>query len=100
MKANSGQWIDRQGRRPSLRLVVKITGMAFWWIGSTTALGAVVRKPYTRWEANRRRGLRPFILNLCSVAFLTSPRDVVAQADTKGVIYERASYCFCRRVGF
>src|SRR5258706_7218814 len=49
---------------------------------------------------NRRRGLRPFILNLCSVAFLTSPRDVVAQADTKGVIYERASYCFCRRVGF
>jgi len=46
MKANSGQWIDRQGRRPSLRLVVKITGMAFWWIGSTTALGAVVRKPY------------------------------------------------------
>ena len=27
--------------------VVKITGMSFWWIGSTTALCAVVRKPYT-----------------------------------------------------
>ena len=24
--------------------VVKITGMSFWWIGSTTAIGAVVRK--------------------------------------------------------
>jgi len=29
-------------------------------IGSTTALGAVVRKPYTRWEANRRRGIAAF----------------------------------------
>jgi hypothetical protein len=57
--------------------------------------------PIGRWSPiPRRRGLRPFILNLCSVAFLTSPRDVVAQADTKGVIYERASCCFCRRVGF
>jgi hypothetical protein len=37
---------------------------------------------------------------LDGIAFLTSPRDVVAQADTKGVIYERASYRFCRRVGF
>jgi hypothetical protein len=45
-------------------------------------------------------GLRPFIVNLCSVAFLTSPRDVVVRADTKGVIYERAGDCFCRRVGF
>jgi len=25
--------------------VVRITGMAFGWIGSTTAFGAVVRKP-------------------------------------------------------
>jgi hypothetical protein len=28
--------------------VVKITGIAFEWIGSTMAFGAVVRKPYTR----------------------------------------------------
>src|SRR5262249_58659325 len=27
--------------------VTKITGIAFGWIGSTTAFGAVVRKPYT-----------------------------------------------------
>jgi len=26
---------------------VKITGIAFGWMGSTTAFGAVVRKPYT-----------------------------------------------------
>jgi hypothetical protein len=31
---------------------------------------------------------------------LRTPRDVVARADTKGVIYERAGDCFCRRVGF
>jgi hypothetical protein len=28
--------------------VVRITGMAFGWIGSTIAFGAVVRTPYTR----------------------------------------------------
>ncbi len=28
-------------------LVVKITGIALGWIGSTTAFGAVVRKPWT-----------------------------------------------------
>jgi hypothetical protein len=28
--------------------VVRITGIAFGWIGSTTAFGAVVRKPWTR----------------------------------------------------
>jgi hypothetical protein len=27
--------------------VVKITGIGLGWIGSTTAFGAVVRKPYT-----------------------------------------------------
>ena len=27
--------------------VVRITGMAIGWIGSTTAFGAVVRKPWT-----------------------------------------------------
>src|SRR3954451_21744447 len=29
--------------------VVRITGMAFGWIGSTTLLGEGVRKPYTLW---------------------------------------------------
>src|SRR5712675_1811070 len=28
--------------------VVRITGIAFGWIGATTAFGAVVRKPYTQ----------------------------------------------------
>src|SRR6201999_887715 len=29
--------------------VVRITGIAFGWIGSTIAFGDVVRNPYTRW---------------------------------------------------
>src|SRR6185295_7816112 len=37
--------------------VSRITGMAFGWIGSTMAFGAVVRKPYTR----HRLRLRPAI---------------------------------------
>lgn len=39
-----------QGARSQISrssLVVKITGIAFGWIGSTTAFGEVVRKPYT-----------------------------------------------------
>jgi hypothetical protein len=32
--------------------VVKITGIAFGWIGATIALGTVVKKPW--WEIKRR----------------------------------------------
>jgi hypothetical protein len=30
--------------------VIRITGIAFGWRGSTTAFGDVVRNPYTKWD--------------------------------------------------
>jgi hypothetical protein len=41
-------WLRALGMR---RGHYRITGIALGWIGSTTAFGAVVRKPYTRYRA-------------------------------------------------